>query len=128
MSHAPLPGNTDGEATNPGPSRAVFVSTNVTSLNKNHDAFMRLPGDVRAVQETKFTDSDQVDFRTEIATKGQHVIFGKPLPESKKEESGGVAIVSACGPLAQPSAINEQEQKLLDTHRYVEGSAAHWRW
>ena len=116
MSHAPSPGSTDGEATNPGPHQ-VFVSTNVSSLNKQHDAFLRLPGTVRAVQETKFAESDQVDFRTELSKRGQHVVFGRPLP-AKGHERGGVAIVSE-RPLAQPAAISPQEQTLLDSKRYV---------
>ena len=89
----------------------------MTSLDKQHKKFALLPGHIKGVQETKFNRDDQLKFRKDLP-KGQHVVFGKAL-QDKSKEAGGVAIVSSIGPLAEPKPLNEQEETLLDSGRYV---------
>ena len=119
MSFAPTPTETDGEAGNPGPFDAA--SANITAMQTQYTAALRIPAEVLGLQEIRLTGAAQLLWARELEKSGWHVVFGAPMPEdgsAMKAKPGGVAITSRY-PIQAVPPVDELSDWLWNSTRFV---------
>ena len=119
MSHSPSPGDTDCEARNPGPFEAA--TANITALQTQHVAALRIPAEALGLPELRLTMAAQALWAIKLEKWGWHVVFGAPMPEdgsAMKAKPGGVGILSR-HPIQPVPPVDELSDWLWSSTRFV---------